>query len=396
MRNKKYKLFKNISLLLVLFTFSIILSMYLSSESSMMSSTPLKDSKKLYDICKTSSYRNKCYSDQFYILTKKENLSHAVDTLNHLQEKDPQNTRGCHFIAHKITQAETEKNPDDWKGVLKNLSPYLCSGGYIHGAIEVHLANNPSFRLNSESILDICRRVSDQENFVDQSCTHIMGHLILVQSEGEIPKALEDCHEIPDEHSRFECFSGTFMENLTSENLIAHGLRTNPPLWNLEYMKEIENLCRKYTGLLAKACWKEIAHLYVTVNRDDPLKIYSACKTSQNKEFIDECYLYSVGIMTNNSSFNEADLLNVCHQFAESDPIFGKCMWGMIDAMLMSSPNSTNRPISLCNRTFSTYKQKCFEEIINTIGRLGSKEILHQTCSDIPKNIKVKECLKYS
>ena len=67
--------------------------------------------EKILTTCQGQSDGENCYVKAFGDLRKKATLDHAIQTLAAVQKID-ENARGCHFISHAISTAETEKNPD--------------------------------------------------------------------------------------------------------------------------------------------------------------------------------------------------------------------------------------------------------------------------------------------
>lgn len=80
-----------------------------------------KNATKIYTKCYESESREQCYAREFYELTKKSPVDYSISVLDFLQEIDPRYAIGCHFVAHKISQAEVEKNPDGWEDVLRKV-----------------------------------------------------------------------------------------------------------------------------------------------------------------------------------------------------------------------------------------------------------------------------------
>src|SRR3989344_5591812 len=88
---------------------------------------------KIKSGCQELQNREQCYAKAFENLTKATDRDHAFEVLRALQQTDPE-ARGCHFIAHAISTAETQKDPSKWKELM-NSSPPDCSYGAAHGAL---------------------------------------------------------------------------------------------------------------------------------------------------------------------------------------------------------------------------------------------------------------------
>ena len=254
--------------LITLVTTSLLLKNYFQKQKA--NNIPEKISKGLLDKksleinnkCKDSIDKDHCYGEFFYIFTHKYNLADSVAILQNLQKINPEGTRGCHFMAHKISQAEVEKDPKQWLNIIKKVSPSMCTGGFLHGVLEAHVGDDPSFEINSTSVNYICENVLSYSSFAQRSCAHNFGHLMLIQTNGSIPKAVDQCGKLNKLSFKYECLSGTFMENITMENLVAHAIEPKRLPWTEKRAGEIEILCSQYSDLQAKACWKELSYIY--------------------------------------------------------------------------------------------------------------------------------------
>src|SRR3989344_7566248 len=145
--------------------------------------------KKIAEACQELQSREQCYAKAFENLTKETGRDHAFGVLRKLQKIDQQ-ARGCHFIAHSISTAETRKDVSKWKELM-NTAPRDCSYGAAHGALEVYASTFPDGKLPKEEIPDLC------SNPDTNNCTHILGHLLLVLNENDIPESLKSCQSLP-------------------------------------------------------------------------------------------------------------------------------------------------------------------------------------------------------
>ncbi len=325
-----------------------------------------KDARVIHTQCSQLSYREHCYANALYKQTAHTTLSHARKTLVYLQELDPQNALGCHFLAHRIAQAEVEKNPAGWQEVAKALTPYECTGGYIHGVIETHVASDPQFELTTDAMHAICGAVAWDEGFSHRSCYHIMGHLLLTETLGNLTQALARCHPLTQNASVYECLSGTFMENLTRENLTAHGI-AQKLIWNEQAASEIEQLCSSHHGIEAKACWKELSYIYITISGADATSLYTLCKRAQDPNAITDCFIYGAGNMVNFRQFDKTRLPFVCTVLPAGSREEKRCLQQLVGSLLTSSPKNMQWATTLCQS--SSNKTLCFAAIQDVVRR---------------------------
>jgi hypothetical protein len=347
--------------------------------------------------CRDSDEKDQCYGNAFYEITKKHNQQFAISVLEELQKINPQDANGCHFMAHKISQAEVEKNPEEWQKNLIEISPSLCTGGFLHGIIEAHMATDPSFTINEQSFKDICDNVYTKHRtwFAWRGCVHNMGHLMLVQTEGNIERAVSSCDEINKTETKYECLSGAFMERITGENLIAHGILEKRTDWmNEEFTHNTEQLCAQYKSAMpARTCWKVISYLYFATSNHDPRGLYEKCQRAPEKNMRDECFIYGAGNMVVTTRFDQADLYNVCHQFPPNHHLFTNCMNQIIGSLLTSSLNNKNKVLSLCSQTYNSHKEACYARVIDTLKMAKApNEVLNKTCKQINATLKTQLC----
>jgi hypothetical protein len=342
----------------------------------------------------SNSDKNQCYPQFFYELTQKNNIKLSMPVLFQLQKIDPQNSRGCHFIAHRMSQAEVEKNPKDWEKVIKEVSPSLCTGGFLHGVLEVHAGNDKSFEINNQTVMNICQNMIGSKNkFGERSCFHSMGHLLLMQKEGKIDEAVNQCNTIEFMNAKYECLSGAFMETITQENLLAHGFVTKKDAWDRDKATETESLCRKYTDLPAKACWKEISFIYFAIHKSDPAGLYKECQAAPTKDMQDECFIYGAGNVVNTIRFEDRNLVNTCHQLPIDNPLFNRCMSQIIGAMLTTTTDNLDRVLGLCSDSNPGYRVSCYSTLIGILERNNeSKTLIRNACRDIPSDVKLQSC----
>src|SRR3989344_243137 len=272
---------------------------------------------RIANYCQKYKYREECYSIQFGRLTEILNMDFSKKTLLALQDIDPEQSRGCHLIAHYISLAETKKHPEDWKELLSKQNFNICTGGFIHGVLEAHMSMDNSFRLDGPAWPLLCGQFSI-ESGAKRSCFHNLGHILLVQEQNSIANGVKICSQIKDYTARYECLSGLFMENLTRLNLKAHGLAEKIP-WDQVHTEEVKKLCNQYRGLPQQACWKEISYMFATLYKTNPKKVFEACYQAPDKTMADACYIYGAGNMVVFSFFKPAYLTEVCSVYNEKD-----------------------------------------------------------------------------
>ncbi len=312
--------------------------------------------------CAKESIKEHCYAKQFGELTKRHDMEFAKQTLLTLQKTDNQ-ARGCHFISHAIAYAETLKDVSRWKELLAQQNPGMCSGGFLHGIIEIYTGAHPNITVDAPFISEVCSVVKQRGGEFD--CSHIMGHLLLVENDVDIAKSVTTCSQISKDFSQFECYSGVFMEYLTRENLVAHRVASYVP-WNENFIAEMEQICSIYSGVASQGCWREISHVYAFVYKNDPDQVLTACHRAPDEETARFCYRHAVGIMTVSSGFNQDKFDRVCSVFTD-ETLFNECVSQLVSSMMVSSHEFFEPLRSYCDRIPEQSRFNCYERLFSYI-----------------------------
>lgn len=342
-----------------------------------------EDIQSIYDSCKELSGKEQCYGKAFASLTKQTDMKYAFLVLRELQKKDTE-ARGCHFIAHSISIAETEKDPSKWKDVM-NIAPQDCSYGAAHGALEAYSATKPDGRLSEEEIDTVCNN-PDTNN-----CTHILGHLLLVMYYNDIPKSVAGCNRLPhDARAKFECLTGVFMERITGINLETHGLATKEALNWAQRVPELEKLCRAQTGTESVACWKEIVHAVLIKVNNDSQSLVNFCETAPGTTETSECINHALGILASVDNFVLKRMNHIC-EVEVKDPTFkNRCYAGLVGATISTIPAQIPDAVSFCSSISLEYQRDCFTMLGNSLYRSTPelKAKLSKECEFAPNEFK--------
>lgn len=224
---------------------------------------------------KCSSVGNKieCYNAEFASLTRSQGIEDAFAVLDLVRTMDSL-SQDCHFIAHTIGGIEAKKDISKWKDVVSNRCPVTCDFGCMHGALQAYVGEAASPVDFGALLKDVC--VDAKLPF----CPHIIGHLLLVEADNNIEKALRMCREISkDSAQSYECFTGVFMEEQLPFTLVSHGLLDKSALDWKKHLLESKALCGRFGGLYGGACWLELAHVVIKAE-DDPRRQFEFCATA--------------------------------------------------------------------------------------------------------------------
>lgn len=345
-------------------------------------SPALNNTQKIIKACQNEINKEICYSNQFDKLTSKVSFNLAYQTLFDLQELD-HSTRNCHLIAHTISVNETKKNPEAWQQLLSKVDPNNCNGGFIHGVIEAKDEIDPNFVLDETTIPEICRQVKQLNGAEEATCVHIMGHLVLLNTQGDLNKALDICLQLPIEHHN-RCLGGVFMEYELKDNLVSHGLAF-PPQWTEQTIVQQENICQQFSGKLSTACWRELSRILVIVYPNNPQKIYENCLKSPEKEGALDCYNHSMGFLAIADNIDQDDLKPLCGSVAFDGYYFLRCLHYMNSFMLLNSLKFIDRTIFVCQNVPERLKISCFNILAQNIKKIADPTQLPNLCNQIPK-----------
>lgn len=329
--------------------------------------------------CEALQNKETCYAKAFENLTQATNRDHAFAVLRELQEVDPE-ARGCHFIAHSISITETMKDPSQWRELM-NTAPPDCSYGAAHGALEVYASTFPDGKLPKAEVPNLCNN-PDTNN-----CTHILGHLLLILNENDIPESVRDCASLP-HHAlgKFECLTGVFMERITAFNLEIHGLADKEALnWSAR-VPELEALCREQSGVPSVACWKEIVHAVLVKVRNDPQKLVDFCEGAPHETETRECIDHALGIIASSYNFELGKMGPICDVRVATSDYKDRCYAHLVSSTLSTVPQEIPSAVDFCASLETQYQPSCFTMIGNSLQRARTEY----------KDLQARECAKVS
>lgn len=301
MKRKSFIVICSVLCAIIVADIAIFFSLYFKKNLSFIEkrkTTIENKSREFFDTCAAHANKTACYQDLFATFTSQHSLQEALILLQRLAKLDP-SVKYCHPYAHKIAQEEVRKDPDKWLSVLENIDPFACTRGFFHGVIEAHIGSNPNFRLNAQTIKKICGIVQGDSKAnlaYDTSCSHATGHLLLVQTKGNIPEAISICSSL-DDLNQYGCAEGVFMEDSNRENLVEHGIAERKK-WDKNFIAERETYCRTYQGKIASACYVTLADLYASVYEGDKVLLFSLCERAPTAFDKKRCFFEAAAFST--------------------------------------------------------------------------------------------------
>ena len=355
---KRYRRNKLHGYILLLIIVSALAGIFLYTYYS---HSPQGYAKSFYRTCyaqhQDSSIKKQfCYSDLFKPITLTKGPQFALQILTDLQVLDPDMGVDCHYIAHAIGKEILERDPDHWNEYLFTLPP-VCRLGVAHGLLEAYFNEKG---LTRETFRSIC----DKAETVDGYCYHMVGHVLLAENGGNINKTLDMCDWLDNAARRHVCYASTFMENETSQMLIAHGLADQSNLDWKTRLPQLKKMCRGYTGDRAVGCWMETGLVAISAEDSNISAIFASCNDNPPSVWAaHECIKYASEILS--SSLDMAHLANSAHEICAAYPsaIRPECDWHVVIPFTMAHVQDIADIISFCAAEEGTDEGECFRSL---------------------------------
>lgn len=352
-------------ILLFLFTLLLVNSVFLAQKLYQRDSIA-RVSSDISKFCRLEKEKEKCYVSKFEKIAKDNSLSYTLELLSKLQKTD-QSLEYCHVVAHKISNVEVSKNPQNWVNVFENVDLNACSRGFFHGVIEGYSRFHPNFKIDQESMTDLCSKISTKTKKLVRGsdsyaiCIHAMGHMLLVEKDNDLQKSSIICSNL--KSHAYDCMQGIFMEEANRENLITHGI-AKPFPWNRGNALEFEKICKSYFGLAGKACWGTIAHIYASISDGNYRNLYKFCNIAKEEEFVKKCYLEGAGFLAffaASSRIPSENLKELCNPYLTNDGILKQCIGMIIEYTINSSRDYSYKLLDFCNNFTDSFKGYCYQ-----------------------------------
>jgi len=359
MFRKKQRFFIAIDILLIvilLISLSKVLDIQVPNQTVLIE----QEARKIANAClATEGDRENCYKEKFTQLTRDKDIFFTQKTLYAIQNIDP-NLRHCHVISHEIAEAAVRKDPSKWRELMDQVDVDTCGAGFLHGILTGHVGDDPNFKIDAAFINETC--YGGKLNFKERTCAHILGHLIILDTEGNIDPGLEICEKT---HPNFsmDCYNGIFMEESFKLSLVEHGL-AELPVRDEKRMGIQEKRCLKYDGKPGEACWIDMAEIFAEFYNYDAVKTYGSCNRAPHETQRLQCYLKAVIIMAVSPNYNSEDrLLSECAPYSQNEELYSRCTHYIISSLMHYSASFADRGVKLCTNINDKYRETCFKDL---------------------------------
>lgn len=368
--------------LILLLNLLVITSYFLFHRTSKPSSVDVSQvAKQFAASCSGHQGSENCYAAAFGDFTKKHTLQDALGVLHDVEKIDP-SALYCHLSAHKIAIAEVEKNPDKWLDVLKTVDLQECSRGFFHGVVEGYTLYHPEFTLNTTTIPLVCSQIAnklaDSQPIPDSMriCTHAAGHMLLVQDNANVTQAANLCSQLEDDLQR-PCYEGVFMENMSKDNLVVHGL-SEKPLWNEQSAAIQEKICTAYSGVPADACWSSLGQMYGSIANGSLPALHASCSQAPTDHLKQACEENGAGLMAlmiAGGKKKQAPMFDVCQNFQADKTKYTDCIAYIVPFIINSSPSFTQQAQAFCDSIDDTEKAFCMSRVERNTHTSGKTQV---------------------
>lgn len=165
-----------------------------------------------------------CQERHYVSLTQAEGAKDALHDLARTMEDGGYVAAACHQLAHRIGRTA---GAADGIGAFDQGGP-VCGSGYYHGVTEAAM-----IKLGPDAS-GVCGPLREEGPYSADygNCIHGMGHGFMGIEHRDIEASLRGCDGLAVARERHGCYSGVFMENLsTVDHPDARTLRPKQPLY---------------------------------------------------------------------------------------------------------------------------------------------------------------------
>ncbi|MBP9782756.1 MAG: hypothetical protein KBC50_03445 [Candidatus Pacebacteria bacterium] len=323
-----------------------------------------------------------CYKFELRKAVRMYGLANGEAILLALQDTDDF-AKSCHVIAHNMASEAYRRNPGDFYKLIESVNVNACGSGFLHGVLEAYATANPEIPIDGDFTNKICGQGNNE--YRKRTCVHFVGHVFLINTFGNLEEALLLCKDLRQEW-HFNCYDGIFMEDHQKLILAEHGMFPLPKL-DKDYFNKIEGFCLKTEGVMAKACWTEMAEMYAHAYGYVPDIIFKNCSKAQTSEFDRDCYSKGVIAMAVYPGFDTpSKLTSLCAYYLQDMKLYDSCTQVLISSLIYNSPKFTPRGVTLCSSVPSSYANTCFNLVNDRLRAVvTNKKDRAQYCSYLPE-----------
>jgi hypothetical protein len=333
-----------------------------------------------------------CYDEELPKLMSKLSMEDTFKITSGIQQKDPSYAY-CHVLGHKLSSAETKKDPSKWKDVIARCPSGTCSNGCVHGAFQERFRtesfSDSQLAEAEKELKGICepREGFNPTDLEKGSCYHALGHLYMYITGGDINKAIGLCDK--DKYTRdFQsvCYDGAFMQIYQPLEAEDYAL-----IKGREVSKDgVRKFCGAFEGVTAASCYSESWPLFFE-EIVTPEGVKSFCAMSP-KGFETSCYTDIFYILPIQFRFDTDFMADFCKKVPGQSAL---CFSSMATRILEIDKSNSKKAVDFCSKAEGDSRELCYNELVKVSDFVFHKDSieLENLCEALPEDYK-KLCLE--
>jgi hypothetical protein len=361
-----------------------------------------KYAAKILEKCKDIDYKPGCYDREIPKLMNEMSMEDAFRVTRAVKDQD-QEYLYCHTLSHRLSEAETRRDPSKWKEVITRCPTAICNNGCLHGAIIERFKNEYLTEEQIEAARQDLKVICDPRENWDPSkvdvtmCYHGMGHLVMYMTKANISKSLDLCKSSTANKKSgpayFDaCIGGVIMQVFQAQEpedvALVKDMRPRK--------EDVESFCRKNFTDYYNDCMTE-AWALESSDVKTPEGVTDFCSFSNDSLVQKSCFASILTMITTNLLVNNNDL----ESFKEFCLGLPKSRWGECFAIgasriIQFDSSEAKKAISVCNAANEGgVEDECYNELLiysTWSYKPGSKEFADY-CNLLPGDFRTR-CLK--
>jgi hypothetical protein len=355
-----------------------------------------KEAHSLVATCSKESGRDhqRCYEDEVPKLVKDQSLAEIFEIIRLIRHEDT-SYQFCHELAHRLGEQAVAEDPDAWLNLIpENPDDGLCSNGFVHGIIAGRFRTDVLDDKTLKGLIpDFARACEARDNWtptdLDRNiCYHGMGHLFVMITTANLPRALEICSETTTKHPEFErlCVEGVFMQIYQPlepedyaliEELPVKLSRDTVPAYCASFKNpEYVGACLRESLALS---WEKIF---------DGLWVSQFCAVQPNKEESKRCFESAFSLLGRMSLAKPEQALKTCRESSEDQK--DMCYSYAARTILEEDRTAADRAANFCAEVPEGNRTACYDFLSYTARSiLGTRtDRIQKLCNAMPETSK--------
>ncbi len=350
-------------------------------------------SRRILASCKTEQDRSSCYDRAVPLLLGRLTMEQAFRVLERLQNADPAYLY-CHVVAHKLSFAESARDPSRWKDVLTRCPSARCNYGCLHGSLMQRFQNEVlTDQQITEARADLRSVCESRPGFfptqLDRSmCYHAMGHLAMFLTGADLDRASSVCYKLTDGLEGYDllgtCLEGVFMtvfQGVEPEDFVlVIKIKPRP--------EEVATFCGRQDDRERRACFRESYPLFAN-QMQTPEGGKAFCSYAWDEESREDCFRILITVLTTNWFSEKDGQENLASYCRGIPPEYGeRCYaWAATRLVQIDPIRQLTEAVAVCNRLAGFGDATpCFADLVAYADQSFHPEALDRTryCQKLP------------